>query len=401
MKLNKDRFLYLIVIILPIVVHLLFRTLPLSAKDISLDISFLEKDTQVSNKGIWVTCFSKKKALYSKDGVIELIEFCKSSHINEVYLQFYRADKAYYDSKRTDRSKYEAIVKSAGIDTIDLLLEEADKNKIKVFAWINILSLAQNKKANIISKFGSSVLTKDQYLRSSIRGEGEQQSDRYYLRDNQLYLEPGDLWVQEYILSIVKEIITQYPALKGIHLDYIRYPYPIPFLPRSNFNRYGLTYGYGERNILRFREKTGLDPLSMKDVEDNFLHWDNWKREQVTFLVESISKEVKKASPDLLISCAVVPSPETAYSAAFQDWSKWLEEGIIDYVVLMNYTRDNYLVKTRVKSALYHRAKGRIFIGLGAFLMKDDPELFLEQYKIIEDLGPDGIVFFSYDDIKN
>ena len=197
---------------------------------------------------------------------------------------------------------------------------------------------------------------------------------------------------------MIEDIIARYPAISGIHLDYIRYPYPVPFLPYSRFNKYGLTYGYGEKNIERFKEATGMDPVSMAPEGDNFLRWDNWKRDQVTSLVEKISGHTKKKMPGLLISAAVVPSTEMAYNVAFQDWPLWLERGIIDYVVLMNYTRDNISAVERVRSGLAHRGKGRVFAGIAAFLMKSNPELFFEQYKIIRNLRPDGIVFFSYDD---
>ncbi|MBL7131866.1 MAG: family 10 glycosylhydrolase [Candidatus Omnitrophica bacterium] len=360
----------------------------------------LMQESQINSRGVWVSCFSVEQVLYSKEAALRLINFCKKVKINEIYLQLYRAGQAYYNSRIADRAKYEEIVRVAGQDTIDFLLKEAEKNGIKVFAWINVFSIGVNKKANILAKFGKSILTKDQYLRISIRDEQVNETDKYYLRDTQLFLEPGDPRVKEYIFSIVNEIITNYPKIKGIHLDYIRYPYPIPYLPNSRFNKYGLTYGYGEENIARFKEKTGLDPLTMKDEKDNYLIWDDWKRGQVTAMVEVISKQIKNKSDDLLVSCAVIPSPECAYSVAFQDWSLWLEKGFVDYVVIMNYTRDNRLAKERVASAISHCGKGKIFVGVGAFLMSNEPELFLEQCKIISVLKPHGIVFFSYDDIS-
>jgi len=86
---------------------------------------------------------------------------------------------------------------------------------------------------------------------------------------------------------------------------------------------------------------------------------------------------------------------------AFQDWPLWLEKEIVDYVVLMNYTRDDRLAKETVRSALAHKGKGKIFVGIGAFLLKNDPEIFLRQYAIIASLNPDGIVLFSYDEVPN
>jgi uncharacterized lipoprotein YddW (UPF0748 family) len=266
---------------------------------------------------------------------------------------------------------------------------------------MNILSIAQNKKASIIAKFGRAILTRDQYLRVSLRTESINESDNYYLRDDQLFLEPGDPRVVEYKLSLIKEFIERYPSIDGIHLDYIRYPYPVPFVPGSRFNKYGLTYGYGKKSIERFIEKNGFNPLSKGINSDKLLLWDVWKRQQVTDLVAKISSAVRMNFQEKLISCAVIPSLERAYNTAFQDWALWLDQGTVDYVVLMNYTRDQRLTRETVKSALAHREKGRIFIGIGAYLMKDNNNLLSEQYKLIKKLNPDGIVFFQYDDIAN
>jgi uncharacterized lipoprotein YddW (UPF0748 family) len=394
MIISRTRFLYLINIFFINLYLLLCSTVTFGQ-----ELPRLRQKPYLGNRGVWITCFSEKRVLYSQRAISELINFCRQAQINEIYLQIYRAGKAYYDSRICQRSDYEEMVKVAGTDTIDLLLKEAIKNNIKVFAWINVLSLAANKKADILTKFGNTTLTKDQYLRPSMRTMRKNKYDKYYLRDKQLFLEPGDLRVRQYILAIVSEIITRYPSLSGIHLDYIRYPHPVPYLPSSKFNKYGLTYGYGEENVARFEKEKGLNPLTMKDEKDNYLLWDNWKRDQITVLVESISTLLRSGQKRLLFSCAVIPSPEKAYLIAFQDWSFWLEKGIVDYVVIMNYTRDNRLAKEIVKSALAHRGKGMVYIGMGAFLMKNEPELFFEQYKIISELAPDGIVFFSYDDI--
>ncbi len=355
------------------------------------------KDKNIPAKATWVTCFSDKKVLYSKESAFELIKFCRKKGLNEVYLQFYRNGQAYYDTKLGDRSKYEAMLKASGADAIDYLLKEAKRCDVKVFAWVNVLCVGKNKNADIIKKFGNSILTRDQYSRVSMRTEDINESDKYYLRDEQLFLEPGDPRVSEYMAAIIDEIITRYPDLSGAHLDYVRYPYPVPFLPRSSFNKYGLTYGYGEENVKRFKEKTGLDPLSMPDNNENSLIWDDWKRSQVTNLVDKLAKNIKNKYPGMIVSCAVLPSPDTAFSVSFQDWPGWLENGTVDYVVLMNYTKNNQLAKEITASALAQRGKGRVYIGIGNFLMKKDPQILSEQEKIIESLNPDGIAYFSYD----
>ncbi|MEK6733339.1 MAG: family 10 glycosylhydrolase [Candidatus Omnitrophota bacterium] len=361
--------------------------------------SLYAKEENTPVKGVWVTCFSSKKVLYSKKAAFELVKFCKKSKIHEIYLQIYRSGKSYYDTSINDKAEYEALLKKTGTDPIDVILREAKRCNIKVFAWVNVLSVGKTRKIDIVEKFGDSILTRDQYLRSPMRTEDINESDKYYLRDEQLFLEPGDPRVSEYMISVIDDILTRYQDLSGLHLDYVRYPYPVPFIPRSSFNKFGLTYGYGEENVKRFKEKTGLDPLSMANDNENSLIWDNWKRDQVTNLATGLAEYIKSKFPDMLVSCAVIPSPETAFLAAFQDWPGWLENGIVDYVVLMNYTKNNQLAKEITRSALAQRGKGKVYIGIGNFLMKNDPQTLSEQEKIIESLNPDGIAYFSYDSL--
>ncbi|MFH0918555.1 MAG: family 10 glycosylhydrolase [Candidatus Omnitrophota bacterium] len=365
----------------------------------------LAEDVQTKAKegpvrGVWVSVFSAKKMLYSEAGVHSLIALCNKAKINEIYLQIFQSGNAYYDSKISNKTKYDQIVTSAGLDTLDLLLREAGQNNIKVFAWVNILGLGKNDKADILNKYGSSILTRDQYQRPA-KISANTELDKYYLREDMIFLEPGDPKVETYILTVINEIINRYPLFSGIHLDYLRYPSPVPFVPGSRFNKFGLTYGYGPANVERFRDKTGINVLDTLNNEDEYLAWDNWKRQQVTDLLRKISSLVKVKSPGLAVSCAVIPVVERAYSNAFQDWSAWLEEGIIDYAVLMSYSRDNQFVKEVVKSSLGHRGEGKIYVGIGAFLMKDNPDLFFNQLRLITDLAPDGIILYSIDDLTD
>ena len=248
-------------------------------------LSFSEDNSAVqAPRGVWVSVFSKDKVLYSRDAIKKLIATCKEAKINQIYLQVYQSGKAYYDSKITDVSKYENMVKSAGADTIDLLLKEAQESNIEVFAWVNLLSLGQNDQADIIKRFSNSVLTKDQHNRISGRSNPDE-LDQYYLRDALLFLEPGDQRVSKYLISIVEEIIERYPLFSGVHLDYVRYPMTVPFIPGSRFTKYGLSYGYGSKNIERFKEWAGMDPLSGLKSANDYMFWDNWRRDQVTSLV--------------------------------------------------------------------------------------------------------------------
>ncbi len=351
-------------------------------------------------RGVWVSVFTNKKVLYSKAAVDELLNVCAQARINQIYIQLYQSGKAFYNSKISDRAKYSDMLRSFGGDPIDYLLQEAAKRNIQVFAWINMLSLGSNSSADIIKKLGPGVLTRDQYGRPSGRKDPNE-TDKYYLREEHLFLEPGDQRVAKYLSAITEEIVTRYPNLSGVHLDYVRYPMTVPFVPGSRFGKFGLQYGYGKENSANFKASTGLDPLTGLGKEEYFSLWDDWRRQQITVMVKNISKRVKERFANMLVSSAVIPSSERAYSSMFQDWPLWLEEGVVDYVVLTNYTLDNQLSKEIVRSALGLRQQGKVYAGIGLFLMSKNQKAFHDQFNILSSLKPDGIVFFAYDDLTS
>ena len=353
-------------------------------------------------RGVWVSVFGEKKALYSEKAIAELLDFCAKAKIDEIYLQLYQSGKAYYDTRIFDRSTYEVLLSSVGNDPVDLLLAKAKEKGIKVFAWLNILSLGKNDKAEILLKHGNSVLTRDQFGRTSQQQDAAaKELDRYYLREEQAFLEPADPRVREYLVSLAEEVVDSYPGLSGVHLDYIRYPYVVPFVQGSRFHQYGLSYGYSAKSLEMFKAKFAYSPLSGLKGEERFLQWDNWRRQQVTELVEAISRAVKARSAAALVSCAVIPAHERAYTNAFQDWPRWLDEGIVDYVATMNYTTDSRLARENACAALALRGKGKVYVGLGVFLAANNQDLWLKQYRAVAGLAPDGVIIFSYDQISD
>ncbi|MCG8431892.1 MAG: family 10 glycosylhydrolase [Candidatus Omnitrophica bacterium] len=352
----------------------------------------------VAARGVWVSVFSKKNVHFSAQAVNELVSFCEETGINEIYLQVFQSGRCYYDSSTGDRQKYELMLEKAGSDPLDLLLRKAHERRIKVFAWVNILSVGQNRSAHIITRFGRGVLTRDQKGRNSFRGDSGAE-DTCYLQENQLFLEPGDPRVREYMLAVIAEIITRYPSLDGIHLDYIRYPASVPFTPGSRFNAFGLTYGYGERSVRRFQQASGLDPRKPLGNNREYLAWDNWKRRQITGIVDDVSRLLRERMPRALLSCAVMSIPDRAYESAFQDWPLWLKEGLVDYVVLMNYTLDTELFEHNVRCGRALRGKGRVYAGIGAFLFENQPGMVVEQYERALAAGCPGVVFFAYDSL--
>ena len=152
-------------------------------------------------------------------------------------------------------------------------------------------------------------------------------------------------------------------------------------------------------NIKNFKKATGLNIKKMEYSRKSFQKWDDWRRQQVTALVREISEKVRKISPEIEVSCTIVPSVERTHLVTFQDWTKWLREGLADFVVAMNYTDDLKLLQLNSSSLLIHGLEKKIYMGVGAYLLKDDPEMLEDQIDYLLNISPGGIVIFSYDDL--
>lgn len=365
-------------------------------------LAFFSVDAAASDGarlGIWITVFSPHKVLYSQENADRLIEYCEKTGINDIYLQVYRSDEAYYDSSLTDRSHYERMLSDSGRDMLSYIIKKAQARGISVHAWINLLSVSRNSDANILRKLGKDALAVDQHGRTASPDKNKDELDNYYIREGQIFLDPGDVRVRKYLTLIAGELASRYPGLAGIHLDYVRYPTAVPFIPGSRFTSHGISYGYGAASARNFEKATGLDPRTMEHSRKNFGLWDDWKRDQVSSLVEEVSIAAREAAPGIKISCAVMPSPYRAYLTAFQDWEEWLRNGHADYVVAMNYTDDPRLMELNTSSLLMADVEDRVYVGIGAYLLKKNPDDIVEQLSRLSRLEPAGIVLFSYDDI--
>lgn len=351
--------------------------------------------------GLWAECQGQNQTLDSKEKIEQMIELASTSGINEIFLQVYRGNRSWYNSDIVDDMPYQKAMASQGYDPLKYALKLAKGKGIKIYAWVNVFSLSTNKDALILKELGASSIIRDSRRRSMLEYENfripGEDGERFRLDSQGYWLDPANLEARRYLLRVFKELLLNYPQLEGIHLDYIRYPYCLPLEPLSGSSA-RIDFGYAEESIERFKKEKEVKSFPSKTTLDGY-KWDEWRREQITSMVEEIFLQTKGINPKFKVNAAVLCWPDRAYLMAFQDWRKWLEKGIVDFVVSMNYSRDEQLVNYLTKEALAFRGKGKVFIGHGAYAMLDDPSKLLRQIRNSQKLGVDGIVLFSYDNI--
>jgi uncharacterized lipoprotein YddW (UPF0748 family) len=186
-------------------------------------------------------------------------------------------------------------------------------------------------------------------------------------------------------LDSMVEVAGKYDVA-GIHFDYIRYP--------------GNEGCYCDGCRKRFEKSRGVRVVKWpSDVTGGALKekYLQFRRDNITALVEAVHREVRKARPGIKISAAVFWHWPSARNNVAQDWKMWVEKGYLDFVCPMQYTESAADFTHRTKSTVGW-AGGRVPVlpGIGATigLMPDGT---LEQVLIARKLKTGGFVLFNYD----
>ena len=362
-------------------------------------------------RGLWVLCEGSRRVLEDPSRVAELIEHAAALEVSDLFVQVYRGGRAWYASERADASPYAAIVERTGADPLKHLIAEAHSKGLRVHAWVNVLSLSRNRNAPILQALGPGAVHVDRAGRSILDYPAslelpEPDSQWYRVGTPGIYLDPASPGVADHLVAIFEELISGYPELDGLHLDYIRHPGILPFVPGSRFG-VGLDYGYGDESRLRFRRETGIrGPFANVEVPDrsrilNASRWDEWRRDKVTDLVRRIGDSAESLRPGLRLSAAVISYVDRAYLSLAQDWQRWIEEGLIDFAVPMIYTKDDRLFRYQVEAFAQGPRADRIWAGTGVWLFESDPARAARQLEIARQAGIAGDALFSYDAIAD
>lgn len=361
-------------------------------------------------RGLWVLAEGSQRVLDDPAKLPGLIDAAVAMGATDLFVQVYRGGRAWYDASLADPTPYlQALELSGGaVDPLADLLTRAHGAGLRVHAWVNVLSLSTNTQAPILAELGREAVLVDRRGRSVLDYPELEvplpDRDWYRMGTRGVYLDAGAPGVRERLTATFRELVARYPELDGLHLDYIRQPGALPFVPGSRFG-VGLDFGYGAASRARFQAETGLagpyadpsDPAHSAIIDADA--WDDWRRAQVTALVLSIRQATLAEKPGLVISAAVNSYVDRAYLSLAQDWKRWLEEGLIDLAVPMAYTLDDRLLRYQLAHFASAPDHARIWPGIGVWLHATRPAMALEQIDIGRRAGTAGEVLFSYDSI--
>lgn len=219
---------------------------------------------------------------------------------------------------------------------------------------------------------------------AQLRGEGRLQQSSTGANIN--WLCPSHPANVEHELRAVEELAAT--GVRGVHLDYIRYPQPNAcFCPACR---------------RRFEQSVGRAvsdwPAAVQDGGALRDRWVAWRAEQITGFVRQARERLRARHPNVQLSAAVYQRYPSCRDALGQDWGRWISEGLVDFVAPMNYTEDllNFQNVTREQLAL-PRARGRVYPGIG--ITSSDSQLtadqVIDQIRAARELGADGFLLYQ------
>ncbi len=354
-------------------------------------------------RGMWVLCEGSQRVLEHPERLEWLLEDARQLGVTDLFVQVFRGGRAWFPSSHADSSPYDRVWRTEEGDAIEQLIERAHAEGLRVHAWVNALSLAGNRDAEILVRLGRDAAAVDQHGRSVLDypklDVPPPQAGFYRMGTPAVWVDPAAPGVADYLADTFAELLTRYPGFDGLHLDYIRYPDVLPFSPGLRFG-VGLSFGHGKATRERFRAETGKR-APFGDSLFNANRYDDWRRDKLTELVAGVAARAREARPGVRLSAAVWAWPTRAYLSIFQDWRGWLRAGHLDFAVPMLYTRDDLLLDYGAEDFAGFDAADRIWVGLGVWLFAEQPERATAQLRQVAGRPPLGSALFSWDSLRD
>lgn len=289
-----------------------------------------------------------------KEDYLRILNFYKDLNFNAVVVQIRTAGDAFYNSNLSPWSRFlsgaEGIAPETDQNPLKWLIREAHIRGFEFHAWLNPYRATFDLNTEVLSENHDYFKHPDWMIKYG----------------KKYYYDPGLPEVQNHMVSIIEEVVTQYD-IDAIHFDDYFYPYTI----------------MGEV----FNDSTSF--LSHNPAK---LSLENWRRSNIDTLVKKTHLAIKHQKP--WVQFGISPfgvwknkttdprgsdtkAGQTTYEDLYADPLLWMEYGWIDYLVPQIY----WSLKLQVAS---HRVlldwwaenykKSNLYIGNGAYKVRNNSD---------------------------
>jgi len=347
--------------------------------------------SKIDNNCIWI----QHESIIDSSKVDSLIIFIDKNKINKVFLETFTNGEFKYSSSNL-------INRDSLFNELNYLSSKVKDYDVKLYAWIDAYK--------IWDKNFYPINYKHFYYKCSdcLESDLNSRSDKIIKLDRVqslewegIFLSPIHPESNKYILSILNSI-KNLSIYDGVLIDYIRYQ-----------NYY---YGYNSLGLEIFENKYNFNPLDLNrgiiskrfgyndaEVDSLNLLWDNYRRDAITDLLYQFRKQVNQDSVSFEIITAVKSSPFDSINKWYQDWPSWVDENLVDYVVVKNNALDFYEFNytNSIVKKIYTGSNYLEKIIIGMNLYEINPINIGNKILYLRLNGFDNISLYLYNEYKN
>ncbi len=346
-----------------------------------------QRFAQPEIRAIWLDRGTIVKAK-SEQGLAQIFDRLSQAGINTVFFETVNAGYTVYPSKVAPQQN----PLTRNWDPLKSAVKLAHDRGMELHAWVWVFA-AGNQRHNTIlgidSNYPGPVLAAHPDWagydrRGKMIPEGQ----------NKPFFDPANPQLRQYLLNQYEEIVTNY-NVDGLHLDYIRYPFQDHERNRS--------YGYGKAARSQFKQRYGVDPLSISPSQrDIWQKWTAFRTQQVDSFVAQVSQKMRQKKSDLIMSVAVFPLPEQERIGKLQQhWEVWAQRGDIDLIVPMTYALDTPTFSRLAQPWIVSRKLGSTLLVPGIRLLNLPTLGAFDQVQLIRDLPVGGYALFAAENLQN
>jgi uncharacterized lipoprotein YddW (UPF0748 family) len=311
---------------------------------------------------------------------IRLLDMHQRNGLNAIIMQIRPATDAMYPSPFEPWSQW--LTGRQGqppvpyYDPLEFMVTETHKRGMEFHAWMNPYRAVFNIRSSSITSTHISRIHPEWFLTYG----------------DKKYFNPGSKEAQDYVVSVVKDVVSRY-AVDAIHFDDYFYPYPIP---GKEFPDVALFHKYG-----------------------NGLSKDEWRRSNVDSIIVKLSRTIRSVNNKCQFGISPFgvwrnadKDPEgsntkagpTNYDVLYADILLWLKNGWIDYVAPQIYWEFGHPLaafEVLVDWWSKHTYGKNCYIGLAIYragsnaAWKDKTQLPRQIEKIRNTPNVQGMIFFS------
>lgn len=294
-------------------------------------------------RAYWVDAFGA--GIYNEAEIDKLVADAKAGNFNAIIAQVGRRGDCFCN--RASMPRTQAPIAPLPFDPLQTLIEKAHAQGIEVHAWVIATTIWSSNVApldpsHVFNTHGPSKTGDENWL--MLRNDGQN-----FAGTADRLLDPGHPDAADYIVRMYTSVVENYDV-DGIHFDRIRYP-----------DAAGPLFGYNPVALRRFQAATGrTDVPAPTDAQ-----WSQWRRDQVTNLVRRVYLESTALKPNIRVSASTITygygpvsvpggwEGTRTYAEVLQDWQAWMEEGILDLNVPMNYKREHFVTEPNNQQRMY------------------------------------------------